>query len=285
MPSNSISKIANMKKLPSKYAAVYDDKSTGQLWMNQLWWRVCRVAGIFSGGCAFIVGTTCYYFPDWPEGPMAGGVLFTVGSSAFLCVDTLDFFTFKKDKWLRINICLSAMGSFFKVFGSIGFIPNIYNDTKLIGEYGFLIGSFVITCSSIWKCVRISREAGGVFGSPAKAIALSAELCTFFGAWCFFVGTAMYIRGPLKGTWYIDTLDVWIFGACSFTLSSFIIAYLYFCHKLSSDPQKTEIRNQTSNPLQDQGVELSETPALQGGDASSPLATPLESTTEKSGIV
>ena len=32
----------------------------------------------FVGGTTFIAGTACYYYPDWSEGGLAAGVLYTV---------------------------------------------------------------------------------------------------------------------------------------------------------------------------------------------------------------
>lgn len=57
-----------------------------------------------------VLGTVCYYFPDWAEGALAAGVLYTLGSCGFLCVDVLEFFTFDEDPWLRVNISMSATG-------------------------------------------------------------------------------------------------------------------------------------------------------------------------------
>ena len=52
--------------------------------------------------------------PHRPTAPSAGW-LYTLGSCGFLYVDVLEYFTFTEPElvWLRRNISLSAMGSFW----------------------------------------------------------------------------------------------------------------------------------------------------------------------------
>ena len=55
-------------------------------------------------------------------------------------MDVLEYFTYTDELWLRRNISMSAMGSFWYVVGSVGYIPEIYALTPSIGEGGFIAG-------------------------------------------------------------------------------------------------------------------------------------------------
>lgn len=224
------------------YIAVDDASPTSRILTGQLWWRIVHVAGGLLGGIAFIVGTAIFYYPSWLQGPLVAAVLYIFGSFAFFCVDILDFFTFERDIWVRVNICLSVLGCFLKVFGSIGFLPVIYDVTPLIGMYGFLIGSLCICCSSVWRCLRILRGPKGTCANRNTAATLAVECCAGFGAFCFFLGTAMFIEGPLEGTWYLEILDIWIVGSCSFTTGSLLLSWHYFCVRQTTNPILSRIK-------------------------------------------
>ena len=42
-------------------------------------------------------------------------------------------------------------------------------------------------------------------------------------AWCFFVGTIMYVHGPLEGGFFELILQIWVAGSCAFTLGSLFL--------------------------------------------------------------
>ena len=82
-------------------------------WEDQGWWRITHAFAFFLGGSTFVFGTSCYFYPDWEAGGEVAGWLYTLGSCGFLYVDVLEYFTFTDDLWLRRNISMSAMGSFW----------------------------------------------------------------------------------------------------------------------------------------------------------------------------
>ena len=51
---------------------------------DQTWWRVTHSLSFFLGGSTFIMGTMCYFYPDWKEGGEYAGWLYTLGSCGFL---------------------------------------------------------------------------------------------------------------------------------------------------------------------------------------------------------
>lgn len=73
----------------------------------------------------FLFGTGLYYYPDFSlfglldQGTVSAW-LYVIGSSGFLYVDVLEFFTFTQDSQLRCNISLSATGSLLYLIGSAG---------------------------------------------------------------------------------------------------------------------------------------------------------------------
>ena len=41
---------------------------------DQAWWRLTHSLAFFLGGSTFILGTLCYFYPDWAEGAEYGNV-------------------------------------------------------------------------------------------------------------------------------------------------------------------------------------------------------------------
>lgn len=172
-------------------------------------WQIFHWLGFVTGGTTFIAGTTCYFYPEWVNGGFYAALLYTLGSFGFLSVDLLEFFTFTEDRVIRFNIFLSATGSTFYVLGSIGFFPSVYALTSVIGIWGFILGSFFIGISQLWKVHRIGSSCGeeteGLLGeqgvkrsvfkirnllaSRENFISTGIELDAGIGAWFFFFGT------------------------------------------------------------------------------------------------
>jgi len=193
-------------------------------------WQALHFFGFFLGGTTFILGTSCYYYPDWVNGGEDAAWLYIIGSCGFLTVDVMEFFTFTEDFWLRLNISMSATGSAFYVIGSIGFLPAIFNTEEVMGTYGFILGSFFIGCSQIWKVARIGSINGkfslkNITSSKDSFTASGVEASAGLGAWCFFFGTIMFVEGPLEGAWYQSILNIWMFGSVFFTLGSLFLLY------------------------------------------------------------
>jgi len=186
-------------------------------------WMFFHFLGFFTGGFTFIIGTWLYYFPNVAEAAEWSGWLYTIGSVGFLSVDVIEFFTFTDDVLLRINIFLSLTGSTFYVIGSIGFIPEVYNVTPFVGIWGFILGSLFIGVSQVWKTVRILSNAEKVNKDILTQIGV--ELDAGLGGWCFFVGTIMYLHGPLDGSFYQTILAIWIAGSCFFWTGSLFLGY------------------------------------------------------------
>merc|ERR1711862_316313 len=193
---------------------------------QQLWWKVTHALGFFIGGSTFIVGTSCYFFPSWINGGLVASILYVIGSFGFLYVDVQEFFTYTEEKFLRINISLSAIGSLLYVIGSAGFIPAVFEITPLIGEYGFILGSFFIGTSQAWKTTRLYREDTKLSFETKTAIGVEAN--AGIGAWCFFFGTFMFKHGPLVGAYYETILIIWVFGSTFFTMGSLFLIYRHF---------------------------------------------------------
>ena len=148
---------------------------------NSLTWRLWHGINYMLGGILFVLGSLCY-FPEiskYVNGDVAGGWLFTVGSTNFLLADVTEWMHFKwgcmpssipaiakendidtscygkfRRVELGLNFFCSAIGSFMYLLGSIFFIPA----TNLLstGENFFIIGSIVIFLSQTWKCIRTS---------------------------------------------------------------------------------------------------------------------------------
>eukprot|EP01117_Protostelium_nocturnum_P001969 TRINITY_DN12622_c0_g1_i1.p1 TRINITY_DN12622_c0_g1~~TRINITY_DN12622_c0_g1_i1.p1 ORF type:complete len:233 (+),score=59.83 TRINITY_DN12622_c0_g1_i1:79-777(+) len=195
---------------------------------EQTWWKFIHALGFVTGGTTFILGTFCF-FPDhfnWVTGFEIAGVAYTVGSTGFLTVDVLEFFTFTRDKLLRINIFASATGSFCYLIGSIFFIPEL-EATEYgvsIGIWGFILGSAFIAASQSCKVVRIWRE------KPVDMTAIGVEGGAFLGAFFFLVGTIMFRASPPVGSQiYVDVLILWMCGSVFFTLGGFFLTVRHAC--------------------------------------------------------
>ena len=197
-------------------------------------WMLFHWGGFFLGGSTFIVGTALYFFPDLPNGGEWSAGLYTLGSVGFLTVDVMEFFTFTESFILRTNISCSMTGSLFYVIGSIGFFPEIYNLTDIVGIWGFILGSFFIGCSQLWKTYRIGKgrgesfQASNLIADIDSSTQVGVELNAGIGGWCFFVGTIMYLHGPLEGQWYFDVLCIWTAGSAFFFLGSLFLGYRHW---------------------------------------------------------
>eukprot|EP00123_Amoebidium_parasiticum_P013970 comp22254_c0_seq1/m.32877 comp22254_c0_seq1/g.32877 ORF comp22254_c0_seq1/g.32877 comp22254_c0_seq1/m.32877 type:complete len:239 (-) comp22254_c0_seq1:921-1637(-) len=188
-------------------------------------WMFFHFIGFFIGGTTFIAGTSLYYYPEWAPGAEWSGWLYTIGSCGFLLVDVMEFFTFTSDFLLRVNISLSMIGSTWYIIGSIGFIPEVAEKCTWIGVWGFILGSFFIGSSQLWKTYRIGATHGGLFASLSAATQVGVELSAGLGGWSFFVGTLMYQQGPLEGLWYSAILAIWMAGSCFFTNGALFLGY------------------------------------------------------------
>lgn len=129
----------------------------GWLESSNFWWRVVHVFCFALGGTTFIVGTACYF--DSIAAYSLGAWLYIIGSCGFLGVDVLEMATFYSiDKYLTINIALSIIGSTLYILGSVGFLPSLSGadgSTSSLGVWGFILGSFFIGSSQVWKVFRI----------------------------------------------------------------------------------------------------------------------------------
>eukprot|EP01041_Mallomonas_annulata_P003270 gene3270-6473_t len=193
-------------------------------------WQSIHFLGFFTGGTTFILGTSCYYYPDWAAGGWIAGWLYIIGSIGFLSVDVLEFFTFTEEFWLRLNISMSAFGSSLYIAGSVGFLPSIFDVSETLGTMGFIFGSLFIGLSQCWKVHRIgSNSSNFKFSSLISSKDLftqtGVEASAGLGAWCFFIGTIMFVQGPLEGSWYESILFLWMCGSTFFTMGSLFLFY------------------------------------------------------------
>jgi len=216
---------------PPSYKALGDTKAVEEMPLElQSWWMRTHFLGFFCGGTTFILGTLCYFYPEWEEGGLYADMLYTLGSCGFLYVDVLEFFTFTDDFLLRCNITMSATGSTFYVIGSVGFLPVFFNESATCGELGFIAGSAFIGVSQSWKVLRLSRSSlrGGPCASKDTLTAIGVEAGAMIGAFCFLLGTIMFAHGPVEGAFYQLILTIWVWGSCAFTMGSFFLGYRHF---------------------------------------------------------
>lgn len=121
----------------------------------------------------------------------------------------------------------------------MGFFPSFAATNPAIGVWGFILGSFFIGVSQMWKTYRIGKGGldsgkgfmistiiGEIDGFTQAGVEFSAGL----GAWCFFFGTVLYDQGPIEGEGSVmDTvLITWLAGSVWFTLGGTFLAYRHF---------------------------------------------------------
>lgn len=189
------------------------------------WWRFWHTGGFLTGGVTFLFGT-------WVLDPFSNdsydqentlailsSSLYTLGSLGFLLVDVLEFFTFTREIWLRVNICISMAGSFFYVLGSLGFAPPITAAAPALGALGFLVGSALIAASQAWKVARLCGAPRQPPPHPREdaPLALGVETGAGLGALFFLVGTALFMQGWTTGGQLTAVLWIWAAGSAFFT--------------------------------------------------------------------
>eukprot|EP00299_Pterocystis_sp_00344_P013045 c6346_g1_i1.p1 GENE.c6346_g1_i1~~c6346_g1_i1.p1 ORF type:complete len:243 (-),score=45.05 c6346_g1_i1:28-756(-) len=207
------------------------------------WWKLFHVFNFALGGTTFIAGTACYLYPDWAEAFTVAAWLYTIGSVGFLLVDVQEIFTFCSDRWLTVNVFLSVCGSTLYIIGSVGFFPEL--DIPNVGIWGFILGSFFIGVSQIWKLHRIGSPVPALelsdgaaqkrfrfrhlFHDAESSTAVGVEAGACFGGWCFFFGTIMYQQGPIDDPAFFNAvIVVWMFGSVFFTIGSIFLGIRHF---------------------------------------------------------
>jgi len=159
------------------------------------WWRVTHALSFVTGGVTFTFGTYIYYLPASEFLSYLSAWLYIIGSVGFLYVDVQEFFTFTDNRWLRLNICMSMIGSALYIVGSYGFLPDVAAVDPETGIQGFIWGSFFIGVSQAWKLLRIHGD-GGICGSKDTVTAACVEGGACLGACFFFSSVPSSIRIP-----------------------------------------------------------------------------------------
>lgn len=210
-------------------------------------WRTLHGSCFLLGGTTFIAGSVLYFYPAMENALLWSGLLYILGSLGFLAVDLLEFFTYTDNSnLLRTNISLSAVGSTFYVIGSIGFLPSVAEANKIIGPWGFIIGSAVIATSQSWKVIRIIRDDRADSGRPGSAghgrrwkplrscakTAIGVEADAGLGALMFLIGTIMYVARTPEGGYLTAIIWIWVLGSVFFTVGAFFLNYRHFVMKL-----------------------------------------------------
>jgi hypothetical protein len=187
-------------------------------------WQFAHALFFLIGGITFIFGTACYYFPDWPESYLAGGVLYTIGSCGFLGVDVMELFTYTSNTILTLNIFMSATGSFLYVVGSIGFIPAVYEST------GWNFAGFTPATTGVYGFIAGSQfgKVGRIMTTTKDITAVGVELNPGLGAWCFFVGTMMYNNPYYLEHYYGIIVNIWEVGSVLFTMGALFLTFRHF---------------------------------------------------------
>jgi predicted membrane channel-forming protein YqfA (hemolysin III family) len=112
---------------------------------------VAHFLGALAGGIFYILGSAFYYWPDSSLADFLGAFFYIVGSVCLLLSDFLEVIT-TLNRYQRINIALSTVGSIAYIVGSVGYLPAIdESDNAGLGEYGFIIGSVWVVASQTWK--------------------------------------------------------------------------------------------------------------------------------------
>jgi hypothetical protein len=196
------------------------------------WWQALHALCFTTGGGTFIAGTACLYFPSWPSSALVSALLYIIGSIGFLGVDIQEFFTYTEDKVLRINIAMSASGSMFYVIGSFGFIPAILRAAPYVGSLGFIVGSFLISVSQLWKTCRYVATPG--MNTMERVTAIGVELGAGIGAFFFLVGTIMLAAQPAAtGAFFHAILNLWMLGSVFFTLGAGFLSFRHAAMHIS----------------------------------------------------
>jgi hypothetical protein len=192
-----------------------------------VWWRVVHAFAFVLGGATFVAGSACYFVPSWADGGVFAGVVYTIGSLGFLTVDLLEFFTFTRPRLLRLNIAASAIGSLCYVIGSLFFVPVLAAAVvggPLVGNWGFILGSWFIGCSQMFKVGRIVRDRTA--SSSDRATAVGVEGGAGVGAWCFFVGTLLYNYGAEDNSDnLIAVFALWLVGSIAFLIGGVFLTF------------------------------------------------------------
>lgn len=229
------------------------NKEAVELW-DRAWWRATHAFGFCLGGITFLIGTLLYYPAIYDasrhdeDGVAMLGVttawLYVIGSAGFLYVDVQEFFTFKDDLMLRINICCSMFGSLLYLIGSAGFLPSIYGWSPLVGILGFWGGSLSIGCSQTWKLFRILSTPDDP-KNPLAAIhrinAACVEGGAMVGGFSFLIGTTFFWRGPIEGddtclvtcNNYELVLAFWVMGSLAFSFGGWSLAKRHIVYKIT----------------------------------------------------
>jgi len=198
-------------------------------------WQVLHAAYLAGGGALFILSSTIYFFEysDLRSAIAAGG--YTVGSVAFFVVDSLELATAESGTFIATNVCISLMGSLCYVWGSAAYIPSIYAAFPWLGNLGFVMGSFLIFVSQLWKIYRIGQSpeaASGIWADTDARSATCVELGACIGSLCFLVGTTMLWFGDLDPTGIFTVYLIWMLGSICFTMGGCFLMHRHFALKL-----------------------------------------------------
>jgi hypothetical protein len=191
-----------------------------------VWWRAVHAFAFVLGGATFVAGSACYFVPSWSAASVFAGVTYTIGSLGFLTVDLLEFFTFTRPILLRLNIAASALGSLCYVIGSLFFVPVLaaVKGGALVGNWGFIFGSWFIGCSQVFKVARIMRDRT-VSSAADRATAVGVEGGACVGAWCFFVGTLLYNYSADDSSDLTAVFSLWLVGSIAFLVGGLFLTF------------------------------------------------------------
>jgi len=230
------------------------------------WWRVVYIL-FYMGGSAIIAAGSYQYIPGKGGSLYLGGLFFTSGSSGFIIVDIMEWWTnmrvgcfhyeqyeesyerqyspnFAPESTLRgkfqraengLIAMTATIGSTFYLLGSIFFIPQ-YNMT-LWGTYLFIVGSGIVSCAQVWRIRKNgSRNVSNLIDKTFKISNTYQNMHVFIvNVLCLLAGLSYFI-----GSFYfLPKIDVdnlisyeagcWFFvGSMMDLASSALIFYKFF---------------------------------------------------------
>ena len=173
----------------------------------------------------------------------ASAWMYIVGSAAFLCMDaqalllvTTHGYGEDDDDDDRIrnkndDLLVSMLASLLYLIGSVGFLPENYSSSPLVGMLGLWLASLLTVGSQARKIVRIlvtpTKDASRQQQQRNKLFVEAGDMVGGLGFW---IGTSLFWKGQgtqmsLASSQHYDyVLTFWLLGSLGFVVGGFVAA-------------------------------------------------------------